>query len=226
MMSSVADLDAMHGKGTRKGTPPVVVSKKIAQLLKIAEKHQENFGAFSVGIIGSTAFYGEDSHALTAAISSNLAGIHGLVLVTGGMKGVQDVAGSSWQETRGEGLFHLAPVGYHDPLPHGHILESGDNLAERRIVFAATCPVYIVVEGGPGTTDEGERALANGATLIPIVRTGGAAGGMFHFPACTKPECVADGDWAVLSDKAPSPMVVGAAVARMVKACLAARGVR
>ena len=190
--------------------------------------HKATIGAFNVGIIGSTAFYGADSEALTAAIGAELARVEGLALVTGGMQAVQDVMGRAWLGSRsadGGGLFHLSPVGYAEKLPHGVTLDSGADLAERRIVFAAVCPVYLVVEGGPGTTDEGQRALANGATLIPIVRTGGAASGMFDFPACVKPGCVADADWAVLSDKAPSPADVAAGVARMVAACLAARGI-
>jgi len=81
-----------------------------------------------------------------------------------------------------------------------------------------------VVEGGPGTTDEALRALPHGSILIPVVRTGGAAGGMFDFPPCAKPDCVDPVDWALLSDTAPPPAAVGDAVARIVKACLGARG--
>ena len=83
---------------------------------------------------------------------------------------------------------------------------------------------YVVVEGGPGTTDEALRALPHGSILIPVVRTGGAAGGMFDFPPCAKPDCVDPVDWALLSDTAPPPAAVGDAVARIVKACLGARG--
>ena len=148
------------------------------------------------------------------------------------MRGIQDVAGQSFAEhakgSRKSRLFHLAPRGYRPdddldyPLLHGETVRMGGDLAERRAIFARVCDVYIVVEGGPGSTDEAEKALKNGAIVIPIRRCGGAAGGMFNFPLskCKKPESISDADWTALSNDTQSPREVAAAVARMVAACL------
>jgi hypothetical protein len=131
-----------------------------ARLDGIIAGHIDRIGAFSVGLIGSTAFYGADSQEITEALARSMANqMPGLALVTGGMDGVQDVAGKAWCEvvdtTASLGtkevtdpaaspndLWHLLPTAY-KRLEHGVTLDSGIDLAERRIVFAGVCPVYV-----------------------------------------------------------------------------------
>jgi len=131
-----------------------------ARLDGIIAGHVDRIGAFSVGLIGSTAFYGADSQEITEALARSMANqMPGLALVTGGMDGVQDVAGKAWCEvvdtTASLGtkevtdpaaspndLWHLLPTAY-KRLEHGVTLDSGIDLAERRIVFAGVCPVYV-----------------------------------------------------------------------------------
>ena len=49
----------------------------------------------------------------------------------------------------------------------------GTTMIDRREVLARVAPVYICVEGGPGTEYEARVALAQGAILIPVGRFGG-----------------------------------------------------
>lgn len=53
----------------------------------------------------------------------------------------------------------------------------------RQEAFGLLGDVYITVEGGPGVAGEARAAVARGARVVPFVRTGGASGGMFDFPA-------------------------------------------
>jgi predicted Rossmann-fold nucleotide-binding protein/ankyrin repeat protein len=195
---------------------------------------QHRIGKFCVGLLGSTAFHGARSEEITSALGAALARVKNLALVTGGMRGVQDVAGRSFEDAKAFGsgksrLFHISPKmktaeneDVYTSLQHGQTMRMGRDLAERRSIFAQVCKVYVVMEGGPGTTDEAVKALERGAVVIPIRRSGGAAGGMFNFPLreCKKPDSVADADWAQLSsDSESSPFEVAAAVARMVATC-------
>jgi len=82
----------------------------------------------------------------------------------------------------------------------GTVVSAGENSLERRIILASSGHVSISVEGGPGTADEMQHATSFGRIVVPIIRTGGASAGMFGAPNVSKPDCVDEGDWHLLSN--------------------------
>ena len=108
-------------------------------------------------------------------------------------------------------MFHLSHFEYTDPLnptegetwnpklDGGRTIKAGTSYHERRGILGAVCSICIVVGGGPGTVNEALHALARGATLLPIRRSGGAAAGSSGFPNVSKPKCVTDYDWKVIT---------------------------
>ena len=113
-------------------------------------------------------------------------------------------------------VFHLAPVGYLCNWDFGkHIRDAGRDMEERRYLLANLADVCIVIEGGPGTVDEINKARMAGVPIIAVSRTGGAAGGLFDAPArpetllgkpyyepiMTNNNTAAESAWKLLSDE-------------------------
>lgn len=83
-------------------------------------------------------------------------------------------------------------------------------------------PIYLSVEGGPGTAHEAGVAQGRGATLIPIGRTGGYSQEIY--PRLTCPSADVASEWRILGDGDASVEDVGVAVQRIVEV-LAREGV-
>jgi predicted Rossmann-fold nucleotide-binding protein len=122
-------------------------------------------------VIGSTSFWGADSRVLCEAIAADLAGVAGLVTLTGGMDGVGLTFGRAFaaaQRVAGcpETLFHLLPRGT-GPCDSGVTLEAGIDYHDRREVLGRVGDAYLVIEGGPGTEHEAAVAAGRGVPIIP-----------------------------------------------------------
>lgn len=78
------------------------------------------------------------------------------------------------------------------------------------------CPVYIVIEGGPGTEHEAQVAKANGAILIPVGRSGGFAAEL-HRDLPQPPSGVSQSRWDNLGTRREDAKQVGDDVVEIIK---------
>lgn len=69
-------------------------------------------------------------------------------------------------------------------------------MSDRREVLGRLAPIYVVIEGGPGTEHEAEIAQSQGAVLIPVSRTGGCSEEIY--PRLQAPRSDLRGAWKVL----------------------------
>ncbi len=176
----------------------------------------------TVVVVGSTAFWHVESAGLCEAIATELALRTDLVIVTGGMPGVAEAFAGAFARRRVQldadpAVFHLMPRGI-DSLATGETLEAGDDFAERRELLGRVGPVYLVIEGGPGTEHEVQVARQHGGVIVPLARTGGHAGVVF--PWTLPPPGADPGDWARLADPDAPLEAVARSVRRIVEVVL------
>ncbi|KAG1659946.1 hypothetical protein GQR58_022228 [Nymphon striatum] len=191
-----------------------------------------------VYIAGSSKFYNPISESICHAIGLELAHIDFVALVTGGFFGVGDSVGRNFCEERQilrkeERIFHILPEkdstkfsskakqddeGRFLPVPFGKTFFVGDNVKERECLVARLFNICILIEGGPGAAHEVEQFMWNDHVVIPIIVTGGAAGGKFGVPSklFVCPPGVSDSDWAVLSKDNVPPEKIAAAVRKII----------
>ena len=173
-----------------------------------------------IAVIGSTSFWHPDSEATCHLIGAQLAQIDRLILLTGGVPGVGEAVGRSFFAACGSGeqrTFHVLPAGC-VPWDYGVTLFAGRNMEERREVLGRMAPIYLVIEGGPGTAHEHQVASKRGATIIPIGRTEGHAGAIY--PHTAKPTAAAQSDWDALGSAGPAE--IAAAVVSIIRTIIEA----
>jgi len=171
-------------------------------------------------ILGGTKFQAEESEALVKAIAKKMSGAKRVTFVTGGMAGVQQ----TFADNCGDGslVANLLPVGQSSGFKQGKDMNAGADLDQRKEIFGQLGDVYITVEGGPGVAQEARAAHARGAAIVPLIRTGGASGGMFDFPAeaLARPDWATTSQWTLLTDKTASVDNTAFMVAMMVNALI------
>lgn len=178
-----------------------------------------------LAVIGSTEFWDADSAALCETIAIELAAIEPLIALTGGMNGVGQTFAEAYEAARRvAGL----PVNLYHLLPRGVVLQksgttlaAGEDFHERREILGRAAQIYLVIEGGPGTEHEAAVATGRGAAVIPVGRSGGAAGEMFPLLE-PLPEAAHD-DWLLLADRNVLCTATAAAVGRIVRGLLQRR---
>jgi len=69
-------------------------------------------------------------------------------------------------------------------------------MIERREVLGRVAKLFLAIEGGPGTEYEAKVALSNGATVIPVGRSGGYSGD--RYGTMTVPRGLCARDWSIL----------------------------
>ena len=172
-----------------------------------------------LAVLGSTSFWSEDGRHLCEALAVHLAAATSWVALTGGMEGVgrtfgRAFAGSRRGLGRAEDLFHLLPRGC-GSCDSGVTLEVGSDHHARREVLGRVGDVYLVIEGGPGTSHEVDVALRRGAPVLPVGRTGGHAGELHARLRC--PHAGARLDWEALGDREAHGDEVVGATARLLR---------
>ena len=175
-----------------------------------------------IAVIGSTSFWHPDSEATCQLIGAQLAQLNPLLLLTGGVPGVGEAVGRSFFAACGSAeqrTFHVLPADS-AAWDYGVTLFGGRTMAERRKVLGRMSPIYLVIEGGPGTAHEHQVASKRGATIVPVGRTGGHAGTIY--PRTTKPTAAAPADWEALGSAEPAE--IATAVASIMRAVIAAEG--
>jgi hypothetical protein len=179
-----------------------------------------------LAVIGSASYWGRDSRAICQSVGAWLATLEELVLLTGGVPGVGEGVGRSFFDVRRQ--FSMPPNTYHvlpdgsKPWDYGVTLFAGATMVDRREILGRLAPVYLSVEGGPGTAHEARVARSRGATLIPISRTGGYSQDIHPRLACPSPDVATE--WRILGDGKVGVEEVALAVRRIVEV-LAREGV-
>ena len=99
----------------------------------------------------------------------------------------------------------------------------------RRRILAALAPLYLLLEGGLGAEQEAGWALRQGALLIPVGFTGGAARSLFdQLNAIAMKSLPFDQQqaWITLKDYRSNPEEIAVAVAILVKGAMETKGYR
>jgi hypothetical protein len=179
-----------------------------------------------VVVIGSAAFWHPESSDTCASIGRELAAIDSLLLITGGVGAVGETTGRSFHDSRSAlresaDVFHLLPVGY-NPWDYGETMFAGSDMSERREVLARVSSIYVAIEGGPGTKHEATVATSNGATIIPVGRSGGYSAELYS--TMTRPDTMPEKEWKSLGCDDTGPDDIGVSVKGLVASCLNARG--
>jgi len=169
-------------------------------------------------VLGGTSFRDPSSEELVALLAQELSARIGAraSFVTGGMAGVQEVfAKNCSHDLR---LFHLLPVGQKSGFAKGRDLHAGKDLDQRTQVFGQLGDIYVTVEGGVGTAGEASAAVARGAAVLPLIRSGGASAGRFDFPkqALQRPAAASPHEWAAITSRLAAVADSAAAAASIV----------
>jgi hypothetical protein len=179
-----------------------------------------------LGVLGSTEFWHADSERTCAEMGRLLAGIPGLVLLTGGVEGIGEAVGRAFFEQRRHAgqephVYHVLPEG--EPAwDYGVTLFAGADMTERREILGRMSALFVMVEGGPRAGHEAEVAAAHGAVIIPVGRSGGHAATLYA--RVSRPSAIDAGIWAVLGAIASSPEETARAVLHAVQVCLDSAG--
>ncbi len=171
-----------------------------------------------LAVIGSASFWHPESEWTCTQVGQLLGDLADLVLLTGGVSGAGDTVGRGYVTRcraldRAPTVFHILPHGF-PGRDYGTILFAGRDMGERREVLGRLAPIYLVVEGGPGTAHEADVATAHGAHLLPIGRSGGHAGALY--PTLTPPRWASERSWRTLGDADATPPAVAEAVLDLV----------
>jgi hypothetical protein len=177
-----------------------------------------------VAVLGSTDFWHADSERTCREMGRLLAGVPGLLLLTGGVEGIGEAVGRNFFEARRDTgqeprVYHVLPEG-EEAWDYGETLFAGSDMTERREVLGRLSTLFVLVEGGPRAAHEVEVAAAHGAVLIPVGRSGGYAAALYDRGA--RPVAVDADTWAVLGASAATPEETARAVVRAVRLCLEA----
>lgn len=153
-----------------------------------------------IAILGSTDFWHPDSERTCQELGRLLAMIPNLVLITGGVEGIGEAVGRSFFQKRVDlgvipSIYHVLPI---DEIAwdYGETVFAGADMTERREILGRLSKLYLLIEGGPRSEHEVEVALAHGANVIPVGRSGGVAAALFE--RWTRPACIDAKDWESL----------------------------
>jgi hypothetical protein len=178
-----------------------------------------------IAVLGSTDFWHADSERTCSETGRLLAGISGLVLLTGGVEGIGEAVGRSFFQARLDSgqepcVYHVLPKG-EEAWDYGETLFAGLDMTERREILGRLSELFLLVEGGPRAGHEAEVASDHGALVIPVGRSGGYAAALYD--RTSRPPSIDAGTWAVLGASASTPEETARAVLRAVQVCLKRR---
>jgi len=226
----LTDSGAELPSGCDTGCPPLAAETAPAaeqeRALNAAVRHlRRQMGASGKAttvlcVLGSTKFACPDTEELIRLTVNELMGLLPLgqvVFVTGGMPGAQQAFAACCSSDARARMCHLVPKGLQSGFA-GPDFQAGDCMAQKQSILAHIGDVYLTFEGGPGVAKEARFAHARGAVVIPLVRTGGASGGMFDFPKVEKPVSIKDPEvWELLS-RSEAPVAHSARAAAQIAA--------
>jgi hypothetical protein len=118
-------------------------------------------------------------------------------------------------------LWNVLPEGQESGFGSGVDINAGADLEQRQKILALLGDIYITFEGDAGVSQEVREAYARGASVVPVMRTGGASAGMFDFPqgVLSKPSFATENQWSRLAN-AESPISETAAAVVDIVSCI------
>eukprot|EP00747_Dinoflagellata_sp_TGD_P028187 gnl/TRDRNA2_/TRDRNA2_133091_c0_seq1.p1 gnl/TRDRNA2_/TRDRNA2_133091_c0~~gnl/TRDRNA2_/TRDRNA2_133091_c0_seq1.p1 ORF type:complete len:378 (+),score=36.75 gnl/TRDRNA2_/TRDRNA2_133091_c0_seq1:50-1135(+) len=157
-------------------------------------------------ILGSERMQNKETPLLVEAIAWVLSKCFdgwNVAFLTGGCKGVQAKFASCCKP--GSKIYNLVLTGSSANSDIGNDISVGSTLSEQIDVLSLVGSIYITFEGGRGVSREARGAVASGAHVLPIIRTGGASSGLFEFPnklLIKPPYATPDQWWSISSSSA------------------------
>src|SRR5439155_23545233 len=118
-------------------------------------------------------------------------------------------------------VYHVLPEG-EEAWDYGETRCAGSDMTERREILGRLSGLFVMVEGGPRAGHEADVALAHGATVIPVGRSGGYSAALYGRIGC--PQTIDAGTWTVLGSSESTPEETARAVLRAVQVSLENRG--
>ena len=188
------------------------------------ELHSQLPDGKCVYISGGSQFYSPNGQAICNLLGKELAKQKSpVIVVTGGLFGIEDAVAKSYYDKHKKlglpiNLFHALAVkdpadksrqirqradGTMEPAPYGETIFLGNSVRQTSTVTTRVMNICVLIEGGPTASYEVQQFAWNGAIVIPVKSTGGAAGGKFHVPSSIfqRPPGVSESLWSVLSDE-------------------------
>jgi len=176
-------------------------------------------------ILGGTGFHSKSSMQLVEVVAKGLGEklVERIILLTAGMAGVQETFAKNIG--RAIPVVNLVTTGEVSGFGVGQDIAAGENIEDRMVLLGKLGDVYLTIEGGPVVAKEAKAAFARGATVLPLISTGGASAGMFDFPqgALLKPAFATEGQWACLKEATTPPETVAEAVIDIILTLASAR---
>ena len=194
-----------------------------------------------VYISGGSQFYSPNCEAICKLLGKELAKRESNFVVTGGYFGVGDVVAKSFHDKRKKlglplNLFHAVAVkdpadksrqtrqradGTMEPVPYGETIFLGNSVRQCNTATTRVMNICILIEGGPGAAYEVQQLAWNGAIVIPVKCTGGAAGGKFNVPSGIfhRPPGVSESVWSVLGDESATVADIVDSLIHIVEVC-------
>lgn len=173
----------------------------------------------TICILGSEKLESATAEELAVALASALNAAVGnqVVFLTSGLAGVQEVFAKRCAKIGGT-VINVLPAGRECDYGVGRDVALAVGQQQHSHIFGQIGDVYVSIEGGPAVAQEAETAFARGAYVVPIVRSGGASGGMYGYPAgaLQKPHFADEASWSLLSSCSASNEESAQAAARLV----------
>ena len=192
-------------------------------------------------VSGGSHFYSTNGEKICKLLGKELAKLKSVVLVTGGFFGIGDTVVKSFHDKRKKlglpiNIYHTMPVkdpadrsrktrqredGTMEPSPYGETIFLGKSVRQCSTISTRVFNICIAIEGGPSSAYEVQQFTWNGAVVIPVKSTGGAAGGKFLVPSSIfkPPVKVSESDWSILSNDTASVEDIVASLVRIMEVC-------
>eukprot|EP00930_Biecheleria_cincta_P105228 TRINITY_DN9782_c0_g1_i3.p1 TRINITY_DN9782_c0_g1~~TRINITY_DN9782_c0_g1_i3.p1 ORF type:complete len:1090 (-),score=161.32 TRINITY_DN9782_c0_g1_i3:116-3385(-) len=187
-------------------------------------RHEAGGSCYFVCILGSHQIQGIDVHDMVTALAEELHGRlpKSVIFVLRGFTGVAQLFGETLSNS--ERIWHLTGANEQDSSKQAHRnIVVGEDSSSAEAVFTCVGDVYLLIEGGPETSQAARTVLERGGNVVPLRRTGGASSGMHGFPveAFERPAFVGEACWALLGDTEAPLAASAAAASAAVAGCLA-----
>ncbi|CAJ1349797.1 unnamed protein product [Effrenium voratum] len=134
----------------------------------------------------------------------------GAVFITGGRPGTQEAFARSCDPSK---VYTLLPPG--ESCGFGQPVTCGRDQEEAQIFLASVADIYVTIEGAEAVAGQARLAFSRGASVIPVICTGGASSGKHDFPgaALRKPSFASEEQWSMILTCSDQTAAAVAAVA-------------
>lgn len=161
----------------------------------VLEIHRRLGPGLKIVVLGSQ---GSDFDELTEQVAVHLdRAFDRALFISSGLPGVQETVAKSCKASK---VYTLTSDGI---LDGQKMVLLKVNCQDVQSLLASIGDIYITIEGGQDVAEQANAAFSRGAAVIPVICTGGASSGMFHFPAAAlkKPDFVSKEHWSFITSR-------------------------